>query len=158
MKLILDNNNAIIKVTTNAVYAHVEGTGNTTHWAECSEENARKDYENRKITSEEIIDGGILAPEEKVIIPFNAGANKIVEAEIPEGINVLEYKYIDGEFVINAKVRANNIKQELETLDTTINRATEDLYVATGIAAYTNVQEVIDRKNALRAELASLEV
>ena len=79
----------------------VEGKGNTTHWAECSEKIAREDYANRKITSEEIIDGGILAPEEKVIIPFNMGANKIVDAEIPEGIKASEYKYIDGEFVIN---------------------------------------------------------
>ena len=36
-----------------------------------------------------------------------------------------EYKYIDGEFVINAKVRANNIKQELEELDKEIDNILE---------------------------------
>lgn len=157
MKLILDNNNAIIKVTTNAVYAHVEGTGSTTHWAECSEEIAREDYANRKVTPEEIIDGGILAPEEKVIIPFNMGANKIVEAEIPEGIVASEYKYVDGEFIVNAPIRIRVIKDELEALDAIINRATEDLYIATETVAYANVQAAIDRKNVLRAELATLE-
>ena len=156
-KLILNKDNVILQITDNAEYVHVVGTGADAHWETCEEEVARHDYENRISNEEQIIDGGIKLTTAKIVMPFTSGAHMIVEAEIPEGINALEYKYIDGKFVINAKVRANNIKQELEELDTTINRATEDLYVATGTAAYTNVQEVIDRKNALRAELASLE-
>lgn len=157
MKLILNIKNEIIAVTNVANYAHIAGVGTEAHWEACDEQVARDDYANKGFDGEVVKDGGIILTTQNMIMPFASGAHMIVEAEIPEGINVLEYKYIDGEFVINAKVRANNIKQELETLDTTINRATEDLYVATGTAAYVNVQEVIDRKNALRAELASLE-
>ena len=156
-KIILNKENEILRAAEDCTYAHIVQNDMNTYWEPCTEEIAREDYANRTFSETEYKDGGILFPMEKLVMPFGCGADRIVEAEIPEGINVQEYKYIDGEFVINAKARANNIKQELEKLDTTINRATEDLYVATGTAAYANVQEVIDRKNALRAELASLE-
>ena len=48
------------------------------------------------------------------------------------------------------------IKQELSILDKTINRATEDLYIATNTSPYTSIQEVIDKKNELRKELRNL--
>jgi hypothetical protein len=49
--------------------------------------------------------------------------------------------------------RANKIKVELEELDKTINRATEDLYTLTNSTPYASVAEVISRKNELRQEL-----
>ena len=49
--------------------------------------------------------------------------------------------------------RANEIKIELEELDKTINRATEDLYTLTNSTPYASVAEVISRKNELRQEL-----
>lgn len=51
------------------------------------------------------------------------------------------------------KYRANEIKSELEELDKTINRATEDLYTLTNSTPYASVAEVISRKNELRQEL-----
>lgn len=49
--------------------------------------------------------------------------------------------------------RINGIKAELEELDKTINRATEDLYTLTNSTPYASVAEVISRKNELRQEL-----
>lgn len=49
--------------------------------------------------------------------------------------------------------RTNEIKIELEELDKTINRATEDLYTLTNSTPYASVAEVISRKNELRQEL-----
>lgn len=51
------------------------------------------------------------------------------------------------------KMRADEIKLELNELDKTINRATEDLYTLTSSTPYTSVAEVIRRKNELRQEL-----
>ena len=51
------------------------------------------------------------------------------------------------------KYRANEIKSELEELDKTINRATEDLYTLTNSTPYASTAEVISRKNELRQEL-----
>ena len=47
------------------------------------------------------------------------------------------------------KERIEEIKTELDTLDTTINRATEDLYVLTNTTPYQSTQEVIERKEEL---------
>lgn len=156
-KIVLNNENVILNISTEGDYAHVVGTGNETHWEICSEDIARQDYENRQATEEKIIDGGIFFPEANMVMPFSCGANEILEVEVPEGIKAQEYKYENGAFLINAPVRIRNIKKELEALDAIINRATEDLYVATETTAYVNVQAAIDRKNVLRAELATLE-
>lgn len=52
--------------------------------------------------------------------------------------------------------RIEEIKTELNDLDATINRATEDLYVLTETTPYKSIQEVIDRKEELRKELQNL--
>ena len=54
--------------------------------------------------------------------------------------------------------RAEEIKNELIELDTTINRATEDLYTLTNTTPYQKTAEVIQRKEELRQELKELEV
>jgi hypothetical protein len=51
------------------------------------------------------------------------------------------------------KQREQQIRAELNELDQTINRATEDLYVLTNSTPYTSIAEVISRKNELRQEL-----
>ncbi len=56
---------------------------------------------------------------------------------------------------INAE-RAEEIKAELEDLDSTINRATEDLYTLTSTTPYQKTAEVIQQKEALRQELKTL--
>lgn len=60
--------------------------------------------------------------------------------------------YIKSEEEIK-KERVSEIKAELEQLDKTINRATEDLYILTNSTPYSSVAEVISRKNELRQEL-----
>ena len=52
--------------------------------------------------------------------------------------------------------KIEEIKAELNSLDTTINRATEDLYVLTNTTPYTTIQETINRKEELRKELQEL--
>lgn len=157
MKLILNEENEIMIAADEAEYAHVIGQGEDAHWESCPEEIAREDYENRNFEDENNIkDGGIILPSKQMIIPFVSGAREIVDADVPEDLNVLEYKYIDGEFILNTRVRESNIKQELEQLDIIINRATEDLYKATGVIAYETVQNAINKKDELRAELATL--
>ena len=52
--------------------------------------------------------------------------------------------------------RIEEIKSELNSLDTTINRATEDLYILTDLRAYDTIEEVITRKEELRKELKNL--
>ena len=54
--------------------------------------------------------------------------------------------------------RAEEIKTELTELDTTINRATEDLYTLTNTTPYQKTADVIARKEELRQELKELEV
>lgn len=56
---------------------------------------------------------------------------------------------------INAE-RVEEIKNELITLDDTINRATEDLYILTNTTPYETIQEVINKKEELRSELHTL--
>ena len=60
--------------------------------------------------------------------------------------------------VVTGKKRAEEIKNELIELDTTINRATEDLYKITNTTPYQKTAEVIQRKEELRQELKELEV
>lgn len=52
--------------------------------------------------------------------------------------------------------RIEEIKAELTQLDTTINRATEDLYILTDLRAYDTIEAVITRKEELRKELQNL--
>lgn len=52
--------------------------------------------------------------------------------------------------------RIEEIKNELNSLDTTINRATEDLYNLTNTTPYDTVEQVILRKEELRKELQEL--
>jgi hypothetical protein len=52
--------------------------------------------------------------------------------------------------------RIEEIKAELNELDKTINRATEDLYILTDLRAYDSIEAVITRKEELRAELKTL--
>ena len=156
-KIVLNAENEIVKISTEGGYAHIVGTGDNTHWELCTEETARNDYNNRSIESGAFKDGGILFPKENMVMSFNCGVESILEVEVPEGIVPREYKYIDGEFVINVPVRKEAIIKELEELDVIINRATEDLYIATGATPYVSVEEVIAKKTELRAELAELE-
>lgn len=155
-KIVLDADKVILKIAEEGTYAHIVGTGDATHWEGCSEEVARNDYANRSSQSGALKDGGIYFPNENMVMPFNCGADSIIEVELPEGVKAREYKYIDGEFVINVPVRREAIIRELAELDAIINRATEDLYVATGTTPYASVEEVIVKKDALRAELAQL--
>jgi hypothetical protein len=48
------------------------------------------------------------------------------------------------------------IKKELEGLDQTINRATEDLYELTGTTPYKSTGDVIERKKELRQQLKQI--
>lgn len=57
---------------------------------------------------------------------------------------------------ISSEQRVNEIKIELNNLDTIINRATEDLYTLTEITPYESIQNVINRKIELRNELKIL--
>ena len=52
--------------------------------------------------------------------------------------------------------RIEEIKTELNNLDNTINRATEDLYILTDLRAYDTIEAVITRKEELRKELKNL--
>lgn len=156
-KIVLNKENVILKIAEEGDYAHIVGLGEEAHWECCTKDIALADYENRCATEEKLLDGGIFFPEMNMVMPFSCGANEILEVEVPEGIKAQEYKYENGAFLINAPVRIKNIKKELEALDAIINRATEDLYAATETTAYANVQAAIDRKNVLRAELATLE-
>ena len=156
-KIVLNSENVILKISEEGTYAHIVGTGNDTHWEGCTEEVARNDYENRSSQSGAFKDGGIYFPNENMVMPFNCGVDSIIEVEVPEEVKEREYKYINGEFIINIPVRKENIIRELAELDTIINRATEDLYVATGTTPYASVEEVIAKKEELRKELAELE-
>ena len=94
---------------------------------------------------------------EKNMACMNNGEIVMVEVEeIPEEVKEYEYKYVDGEFVINVEYRREQITRELEEKDKIINRATEDLYKATETTPYASVAKVIEEKEALRAELAQL--
>ena len=77
-------------------------------------------------------------------------------------IKTNNYKYINGKVVdLGLKPEltmtpSEKIKIELEELDKTINRATEDLYFLTNTTPYAKVQETIDRKIELRKDLQNL--
>lgn len=98
-----------------------------------------------------------------IVIPDNSPlANKIMQYfprydfvldEEDNLIDVVEIPKTEEE--INQE-RIEEIKAELNSLDSTINRATEDLYILTDLRAYDTIEEVITRKEELRKELKNL--
>ena len=78
--------------------------------------------------------------------------------ELPEGYGIGD-KYVDGAWYKKEQSKENKIKKiklQLTKLDTTINRATEDLYILTQTTPYTTIQEVITKKEELRKQLQEL--
>ena len=71
------------------------------------------------------------------------------------------YDTVNNVFVFNAnKFNPDNRKQdildELAQLDSKVPRISEDLLTHTGCTIYPATQAIIDRKNELRSELATL--
>ena len=156
-KVVISIYDEVMKITTEGGYAHTVGTIDNASWELCSEEIARNDYENRGVVDGQLKNGGVYFPSENFVMPFGCGVAKIIDdVEVPDIVKPMEYKYIDGEFVINAPVRRRNIYSELEALDTTINRATEDLYKATGTIPHEAIAKIMQEKEQLRAELKEL--
>ena len=91
----------------------------------------------------------------------NAFSTKVIEKR---NLHIItnDYKYENGEIIdlgLKAEFRKTEeekIKEELEELDKTINRATEDLYTLTKTTPYQSTQEVINRKIELREQLKTL--
>ena len=91
----------------------------------------------------------------------NAFSIKTIE-EQDINIAMYNYKYENGT-VINlglkrefSMTREEKIKDELEMLDNTINRATEDLYTLTETTPYESTKNVINRKIELRQQLKNI--
>lgn len=91
----------------------------------------------------------------------NAFSIKVIEHT---SLNIVtnDYKYENGEIIdlgLKAEFRKTaeeKIKEELEKLDKTINRATEDLYTLTNTTPYQSTQEVINHKIELREKLKKI--
>lgn len=95
-------------------------------------------------------DGTELAEKVMILYPrFN-----FVLDENEELIDIVEVVKTQEEIEEERKIE---IKSELEILDRTINRATEDLYTLTNTMPYEKVAEVIQQKEILRQELKTLE-
>lgn len=98
-----------------------------------------------------------------IVIPDNSPlSNKIMQYfprydfVLDENDNVVDIVEIPKtEEEINQE-RIEEIKTELNELDKTINRATEDLYILTDLRAYDTIEDVITRKEELRKELKNL--
>ena len=98
-----------------------------------------------------------------IVIPDNSPlANKIMQYfprfdfvldENDNVVDIVEIPKTDEEI---KRERIEEIKAELNSLDTTINRATEDLYILTDLKAYSTIEEVIFKKEELRKELKNL--
>lgn len=81
-----------------------------------------------------------------------------------QDINIVmyNYKYENGKVIKLGLKReftitdAERIKEELEELDKTINRATEDLYDLTETTPYESTAKVIERKKELRQQLKTI--
>lgn len=139
MKILLNKDNALFDFGNDIVFA--KGGAPDGGLQECSEAEATHIWNREKNTA-----------------CMNNGEFTMAEvAEIPAEVKIEEYKYVDGAFVINIPVKKAGIIRELEELDVIINRATEDLYKATGTTPYANVQETISKKEELRVALANLE-
>lgn len=91
----------------------------------------------------------------------NAFSTKVID-KTNLNIATNNYKYENGRIIdlgLKPKLKMTKeekIKEELEKLDQTINRATEDLYTLTNTTPYKSTQEVIKRKIELRKELKTL--
>ena len=91
----------------------------------------------------------------------NAFSTKVIENR---SLNIVtnDYKYENGEIIDLGlkpefrKTPEERIKEELEELDKTINRATEDLYELTDTKPYKSTEEVIERKKELRQQLKNI--
>ena len=101
--------------------------------------------------------------EEWYLVPDNTDlANKIIQLYpkynfvLDENNNLIDVVGIPKTEEEIKQERVEKIHEELNTLDTTINRATEDLYVLTNTTPYQTIQEVINKKEELRKELHSL--
>ena len=88
---------------------------------------------------------------------------KIVDEELDIDLENYVYRYSQGivekvGYTEKGKPRTEEekIKEELEELDQTINRATEDLYELTGTTPYRSTGEVIERKKELRQQLKNI--
>lgn len=88
---------------------------------------------------------------------------KIVDEELDMDLENYVYRYSQGKiekvgYTEKGKPRTEEekIKEELEELDQTINRATEDLYELTGTTPYRSTGEVIERKKELRQQLKNI--
>lgn len=77
-------------------------------------------------------------------IVYNAKTKEITKEEFTR-------KQLTQEQLKNYRI--NEIKEELNELDKTINRATEDLYVLSNLTPYAGITEIINKKNKLREEL-----
>ena len=77
----------------------------------------------------------------------------VVLDENGELIDVVEIPKTEEEI---KEERIEEIKSELNGLDGTINRATEDLYSLTNTMPYQTTLEVINKKEELRKELQTL--
>ena len=98
-----------------------------------------------------------------IVIPDNSPlANKIIQYfprydfVLDENNNVVDVVQIPKTDEEINQERIEEIKNELNSLDTTINRATEDLYILTDLRAYDTIEQVILRKEELRKELKKL--
>ena len=81
---------------------------------------------------------------------------ELVELEEDYGIGDL---YRDGKWfksVETVEEQIEKIKKMLSSLDTIIDRATEDIYTEVKITPYEKTQNVINRKRELRNELKTL--
>lgn len=139
MILLVNEQNVIINITENAYYAKIVGEGDNAHLGECTQQQATH----------------IFLPDENMA--YMAGMATLIEVEsVPANVTAYNYKYVNNEYVVNTEYRQEEILKELAELDKTINRATEDLYIATNTTPYEAVAAVIARKNELRQELDDL--
>ena len=89
-------------------------------------------------------------------------ANKIIQYYPRCNYSIVNGEIVDVTYIEKTQEELNEerveeIKQELVKLDSTINRATEDLYELTDTTPYTTIQDVINQKETLREELRELQ-
>lgn len=93
----------------------------------------------------------------------NAHSIKVIKDQFID-INRKNYKYDRGRIIELGFKKAfeltteEKIKEKLNELDKTINRATEDLYTLTNTTPYQSTKEVINRKIELREQLKTLKI
>lgn len=94
---------------------------------------------------------------------IDAFSLKVLDYDYEFDLETYRYKYENGNiinlgFTEKGRPRSEEekIKEELEELDQTINRATEDLYELTGTTPYKGTGDVIERKKELRQQLKNI--